>query len=576
MGPLGAIRLVRSRARRLLLIPAGALVLLGTPALALDSPRPAAELHRGPAGPPATSPGPAPAPRPTTPADLVGVKWTGDPEAEFRSRCRTAGSDQLGAGRHPRWRRPRRPTTTRPTPARLCRSRRRRQRFGAGAVEDSAEVRVTVVSGTVGDVHVAAVSADGGDGAGWLGRGARVVAAGHARPVRLRRRAGAPGLVLGAVAVRLVAVAVAAARWRSSGWSRSSPRGVRSRPPRRRRTTPRRPQPAITMRSQWGPTSVEPVGRTAAGPRDSATSTSSVVHHSVTSKRLRPELEPQMGPEHPGVPRGHARLLRHRVQLHRSTATGRSSRVARAASTRRSSPPTPAASTPGPAGSRCSARTRRSSRPAAASGTPWSTCIAWKLSVHHEEPGRRLHGDERGLRGPLAGGHDASRSRTGSSATATSDLTACPGDASVPAPRRAAERGAAEGGLGGPGATTTTTPPTGAPRRPPPRRLPDHAPPTPAPSRDRDGCGGRRSRGGRRGGPRRVRPGPRRRRPGRPHACGRRAATDPASGRRAGRTDGGRRRRDPQRALGRAGPGGLGLGDESELRAHVHEYLRGV
>jgi uncharacterized protein with LGFP repeats len=105
---------VIARVRRLLLIPAAALVLVGAPALAVGGPALAVD-------------GPA-LPRPTTTrvplvaataggtraaandvgagwtgsaevdADLVGVTWAGDPKAEFRIEARYRGSDWQAAG----------------------------------------------------------------------------------------------------------------------------------------------------------------------------------------------------------------------------------------------------------------------------------------------------------------------------------------------------------------------------------------------------------------------------------------------------------------------------------------------
>lgn len=287
MDPLGAVRLVNLRARRLLLIPAAGLLLLGTPALALDgasTPLPTS-IEVPLALPDAAGPG-AQATA-TTPADLVGVKWTGDPEAEFSVEVRRAGSahwepaatlggDDLG------------PDDGSPDARSALRSRDGANVSEPVWVENSAQVRVTVVNGTVADVSVEAVTADAGRApSGSAG------ALGVSLPDTPDRFGYAVALVLAGVV--LGAVAVGWSPWRSRrqvalagvlalvGLTACVP----DPPPSPNATTP--PQPAIIMQSQWGPDLPwNPSEDCAPGPEYAGDVNFMVVHHTVNSNTYGP------------------------------------------------------------------------------------------------------------------------------------------------------------------------------------------------------------------------------------------------------------------------------------------------
>ena len=87
-----------SRLRRLLVIPAVGLVLVGAPALALDRPEPPRPTtDEVPLGPTATG-GPGAEAVADVHADLVGVKWSGDPDTQFRIEVKRDGGDWEPAG----------------------------------------------------------------------------------------------------------------------------------------------------------------------------------------------------------------------------------------------------------------------------------------------------------------------------------------------------------------------------------------------------------------------------------------------------------------------------------------------
>ena len=96
-------------ARRLLLVPAAALVLIGAPALAIDQPsssNPAPQAEQVPVAAPSQTVGAGYEKQvPVNSADLVGVKWKGDPNAQFTVEARDAAGNwqtvrDVGARRH--------------------------------------------------------------------------------------------------------------------------------------------------------------------------------------------------------------------------------------------------------------------------------------------------------------------------------------------------------------------------------------------------------------------------------------------------------------------------------------------
>ena len=288
---LGAVGLVRTGARRLLLIPAVLLVLTGAPALALDG---------STAAPPATdavplalpeSAGPGAQATTSTPADLVGVTWRGDPDTEFAIEVKRAGSD--------RWE----PAATLGgddigADAGTAEARGAlRTRDGANAtepvwVEDSAAVRVTVVSGTADDVTVEAVTSDAdrapGGSAGALGLSFPDTPDRYGFAIALV----VGGLVLGAVALgwspwrsrRLLALGgvvslVALAACVPPPPPPEAPTAIAT----------KTPQPTITMRSSWGPDLAwNPSEDCAPGPEYAQDVAFVVVHHTVNSNAYGP------------------------------------------------------------------------------------------------------------------------------------------------------------------------------------------------------------------------------------------------------------------------------------------------
>lgn len=272
---------MKFRARRLLLVPAAALLLLGTPALALDgSPAPRPESIEVPLPLPDAA-GPGARAVAEAPADLVGVTWSGDPEAEFAIEVRregsatwepaaTLGGDDLGPDEGS-------------ADARAAVD----ARGGANVsepvwVEGTTDVRVTVVSGTVTAVSVEGVSAPGptapGGSAGALGVGLPDSPDGFGYAIALV----VIGLVLGAVAlgwtpwrsrrqVALVGV-LALVTLTACVPDPPSPNALTA------------AQPPITMRSSWAPDLPwNPSPDCAPGPEIAGDMSFVVVHHTVNS-----------------------------------------------------------------------------------------------------------------------------------------------------------------------------------------------------------------------------------------------------------------------------------------------------
>lgn len=274
------------RARRLLLVPAAVLLLLGTPALALDgASSPPPDSTEVPLALPVLA-GPGATATASAPADLVGVKWTGDPDAEFSIEVRKAGSSiwepaaTLGGDDLA-------PDADSPDARSALQARDGANVTEPVWVEDSAAIRVTVVSGTVGDVHVEAVTADGGHAPGGSAG-----ALGLSLPDSPDRFGYAVALVL--VGLALGAVACGWSPWRSRrqvalvgvvalvALSACGPP-----PPSPNDTTA--PQPAITMQSQWGPDLPwNPSEDCAPGPVYSNDVNFMVVHHTVNSNTYAP------------------------------------------------------------------------------------------------------------------------------------------------------------------------------------------------------------------------------------------------------------------------------------------------
>ncbi len=278
---------MRRAVRRLLLIPAIVLVLLGAPALALDA---------APDRPPETGavalPGLDAAAQgeravADTPADLVGVKWSGDPDAEFRIEVLREGSDEwqpagtLGGD------------DSGPDAGSADARASEQAVDGANvsepvAVEDSTSVRVTVVSGSVTDVSVETVnSRDGSAPTGSAG------AVGLSYPSSPDRYAYAIALVLAGVV--LGAVALGWTPWRSRRQIAlfavltlvTLAACVPPPPPSPNGTQPQ--QPAITMRSSWGSDlHWNPSPECAPGPEYAGDVNFLVVHHTVNSNTYGP------------------------------------------------------------------------------------------------------------------------------------------------------------------------------------------------------------------------------------------------------------------------------------------------
>lgn len=272
--------------RRLLLIPAVALVLLGTPALALEQPSmPAPETSSVALETPAGEVQPGWRASTGADANLVGVKWQGDPGAAFQIEVRaegqsgwepagTLGGDDTGAD-----------DGTRDAAA------ARVDREGAHVTEpvwvgDASDVRVTLVSGSASAVSVETVVADSprapGGSAGAIGM--PFVSGpdrfGFAIALVLT------GLVLGAIALgwapwrsrRHGAFALLLAAVTLTGCLPASPNPVSS-----------TSQPPMTMRSQWGPDlGWNPDPACNGGPEYTMDMNFVVIHHTVNSNAYGP------------------------------------------------------------------------------------------------------------------------------------------------------------------------------------------------------------------------------------------------------------------------------------------------
>ncbi|MFM8302871.1 MAG: N-acetylmuramoyl-L-alanine amidase [Actinomycetota bacterium] len=271
-----------SIARRLLLIPAAVLVMLGAPAFALGpSPAPpprSTEVRLG------LPDGAAPGARAQAgvPADLVGVKWTGDTDAQFKievlrgnsgrwDAVGTFGGDDLG------------PDAGSPDARAALRARDGANISEPVWVKGAADVRVTVVRGTVAGVAVEAVTSANegapGGSAGALGFSVPAAPDGFGYAIAL--------VVSGGV---LAAIALGWAPWRSRrqlavvavlavvALTACTPMPPPSPNPAVA------PQPAITLRSSWGPDLPwNPSADCAGGPQYSDDVNFTVVHHTVNS-----------------------------------------------------------------------------------------------------------------------------------------------------------------------------------------------------------------------------------------------------------------------------------------------------
>ncbi len=274
-----------SRARRLLLVPAVALGVLGAPALALDG---------TPAPPPGSVSVPLAIPEgagagaqavAVVPADLVGVTWKGDPTARFgvEVRRKRAGpwSPAVVVGA----------TDVAPDDG----SPDARAAAGRPNASDpvwvggASQVRVTVETGAVGGVAVAAVTAAPGRAPGGSAGavGGALVSPGDGDAFAL-------ALVL--VGALLAAVALGWSPWRSrrvgAGLGVGALLAVAA-------CTPNPPpspnpvvaaQPAMTMQASWGgdlPWNPDP--DCGSGPEYAGDAEFLVVHHTVNSNTYGPD-----------------------------------------------------------------------------------------------------------------------------------------------------------------------------------------------------------------------------------------------------------------------------------------------
>src|SRR5262245_11872386 len=172
----GSTCFVIARLRRLLLVPAAALILIGAPALALDEPNlPRPTTTRVPldAMIAAADAGTQWTAEADVDADLVGVTWTGDPNAEFRIEARYGddewrpasdlASDDLGAD----------DATPDAKSAAAARHTDHPHATEPVWLGDADAVRVTIVGGTAESVTLEAVNAEQvtapGGSAGALG-----------------------------------------------------------------------------------------------------------------------------------------------------------------------------------------------------------------------------------------------------------------------------------------------------------------------------------------------------------------------------------------------------------------------
>jgi hypothetical protein len=266
------------------LVPAAALILIGAPALALDEPslpRPTTTRVALEPAITAADAGTEWTAEADVDADLVGITWTGDPNAEFRvdaryddDEWRPAGeiaSDDLGSD------------DDTPDARSSASARRANHPYATEPVwlGDADGVRVTIVRGTAESVTLEAVNADPvtvpGGSAGALG---------VSLPVSPDRAGYAVALVLAGVA--LTAVALGWSPWRSRSRvavlvvlallvpASASHAAVPS-------------QPTMTMRNQWGADLAwNPSADCAPGPEIARSFKFAVVHHTVNSNTYGP------------------------------------------------------------------------------------------------------------------------------------------------------------------------------------------------------------------------------------------------------------------------------------------------
>jgi len=275
-------------ARRLLLIPAVGFLMLGAPALALDS---------TPAPPPSTTDVPLALPtdaaagtraEANAPADLVGVRWSGDAQAEFKVEVQrpgsarwedagTLGGDDIG------------PDADSPDARSSVVARDGANVSEPVWVGDATDVRVTVVNGVTDAVSVVAVTSES--------QGAPSGSAGALGPLSLPdgpdRFGFAIALVLGGVL--LGAVAVGWSPWRSRrqiallAVLALAVLAACDPPPPPSPNATNAPQPPITMRSSWGPDLPwNPSPDCAPGPTVATSVKFAVVHHTVNSNTYGP------------------------------------------------------------------------------------------------------------------------------------------------------------------------------------------------------------------------------------------------------------------------------------------------
>lgn len=275
--------------RRLLLVPAVGLFVLGAPVLALENPGPAPpETTSTPLESPGEPAGPGAGAETDRPANLVGVKWSGDPDAEFTVEVRRRGAaadqwEEVGALEGD--------DTAPDEGSRDQRSSGRRGRHQHVSeplwVGDAEDVRVTVASGAVSDVSIESVvsetrRAPRGSAGAWgavvgdlpesqgyafalvLGAGALGAFALGWAPWRSRRQVA----LLGVLALVVLTACVP-----------PSPNPIAA-----------PGQPTMTMRSQWGPDlGWNPSPDCAPGPEIPEGGLNFVVvHHTVNSNTYGP------------------------------------------------------------------------------------------------------------------------------------------------------------------------------------------------------------------------------------------------------------------------------------------------